>query len=181
VSEGHSGKSAEASGRPTGVASDAQALAHLRKLTAEQPEPCAQGLLADVLFREGAGEAFRDGYVFRSGQVLRDAPSDQPDWGYWSCDIADCNRLAWSDKVYRLFGLPTGAPVEREWTITRYSMKSRSTLQRVRDFALHHAVGFLLDAEIEPAGARRRWIRVLALPVSEGGRIVRLQGVIRPL
>ena len=168
-------------GHRTTFGADGQALDRLRKMTAEQPQLSSQGLLADVLFREGPGAAFREGYVFRSGQVLREARGDRSDWGYWSCDIADHDRLAWSDTVYQLFGLPAGQKVEREWAVTRYSLQSRSTLQRVRDFALRHAVGFILDAEIAPEGAGRRWIRVLALPVAENGRIVRLHGVKRPL
>lgn len=163
------------------LATDEQALDQLRKMTAGQPQLSARGFLADVLFREGAGEAFRDGFVFRLGQVLRSECDDRADWGYWSCDIADHDRLAWSEQVYRLFGLPAGTPVEREWAVTRYSMQSRSTLQRVRDFALRHALGFILDAEVKPEGAGRQWIRVLALPVFENGRVVRLHGVKRPL
>jgi hypothetical protein len=153
----------------------------LTEMTSPQPRLFAPGLLADVLFREGAGEAFREGYVFRPDQVLRNAGGDKSDWGYWSCDVANNDRLAWSDRVYQLFGLPTGTAVDREWAVTRYSMQSRATLQRVRDFALRYAVSFILDAEIQPEGAGRQWIRVLALPESENGRIVRLRGVKRLL
>jgi hypothetical protein len=54
-------------------------------------------------------------------------------------------------------------------------------LQRVREFALRHACGFVLDAEIAPEGANCRWIRVLALPEFEDGQIVRLHGLKRML
>jgi len=146
-----------------------------------EAEASAPGLLADALLRAGRVGTFRDGYVFRPGAAVNGARQEQADWGYWACDIADRNRLAWSDKVYELFGLTAGVPVDRDWAVGRYVAHSRSTLQRVREFALHHAVGFMLDAEIEPQGERRRWIRVLAVPVSEDGRIARLHGLKRAL
>lgn len=138
-------------------------------------------LLADALFREQGVETFRDGYVFRPSANLAPARHDPADWGYWACDIADHDRLAWSDTVYELFGLPVGVHIDREWAVGRYLAPSRTTLQRVRDYALRHALGFLLDAEIEPEGERRRWMRVLAIPVTENGRITRLHGLKRAL
>jgi len=138
-------------------------------------------LLAEALFREGMVETFRDGYVFRPGANANGFGRDRSDWGYWACDIVDRDRLTWSDKVYDLFGLSPGQPVDREWAVGRYLAHSRSTLQRVREFALQHAVGFMLDAEIEPEGKRPRWIRVLAVPVLENGRIARLHGLKRAL
>jgi hypothetical protein len=89
--------------------------------------------------------------------------------------------LAWSDQVHSLFGLPVDVQVDRDWAVGRYAAHSQSTLQRVREYALRHALGFILDAEIEPAGGCRRWIRVLAVPVSEGGQIARLHGLKRAL
>lgn len=112
---------------------------------------------------------------------LRASWGDQADWGHWSCSIEDHDRLTWSAKVYDLFGLPVDADVSRDWAVARYAAASRSTLGRVREFALRHACGFILDAEIAPEGAGRRWIRVLALPLFRGGRIVRLHGLKRAL
>ena len=173
---------AEVCRRQAAHATDGQTRDCLLKLAAEyDAQASTQDLLADALFREESAETFREGYVFRSGPDLKGARQDRADWGYWSCDLADHDRLTWSDKVYELFGLPVGIPVEREWAVGRYSAPSRATLQRVREFALRHALGFILDAEIEPEGACRRWIRVLAVPVSEDGRIVRLHGLKRAL
>lgn len=176
------GRLAEVCRRQAALASDGQTRDCLLRMAAEYAaQASTHDLLADALFREESAETFRAGYVFRAGPDLRRARRDRPDWGYWNCDIADGDRLTWSDKVYDLFGVPTGVPVEREWAIGRYSAHSRATLQRVRDFALRHAFGFILDAEIEPEGAGRRWIRVLAIPVPENGRIARLHGLKRAL
>jgi len=146
-----------------------------------ETQASAPGLLADALFREASLETFREGYVFRPSPNAKAARHALADWGYWSCDIADNDRLTWSDTVCSLFGLPAGEPVDRAWAVGRYVAHSRSTLQRVREYALRHALGFMLDAEIEPEGEQSRWIRVLAVPVCEDGLVARLHGFKRAL
>ena len=176
------GELAEVCRRQAAFTADRQARDSLLKVAVEyEAQAFSPELLADVRLREGSVGTFREGYVFRAGLNVKGARQDQSDWGYWACDIADQNRLAWSDKVYDLFGLPVEAPLDRDWAVGRYNAQSQSTLQRVREYALRHALGFILDAEIEPEGGGRRWIRVLAVPVSENGRIVRLHGLKRAL
>jgi hypothetical protein len=138
------------------------------------------GGLADALFHDEPVGTFIDGYVFPSGQDLSGAQR-HGDSGDWSCEIDNRSRLTWSDKVYELFGLRAGAPVEREWAVARYSERSRSILDRVRTYALRRDFGFILDALIEPATGRSRWIRVLAVPTFDERGPVRLHGVKRPL
>ena len=65
--------------------------------------------------------------------------------------------------------------------MAHYSEQSRSALERVRTFGLKRNFGFILDAEITPEEAASRWIRVLAVPILEGRRIVGLHGVKRAL
>ena len=133
----------------------------------------------ELFFDEPPG-TFSDGYIFRSAPELTSA-IDDPEIGYWHCDITDDDRLTWSEKVYELFGLPAGAPVERGWAVARYSEHSRSTLEHVRNFGLSRKFGFILDAEIRPEGGNDRWIRVLAVPIVTGGRVVGLHGLKRAL
>ena len=176
------GELAEVCRRQAAATTDRQARDRLLKSAAEyEARAFAPGLLTDVLLREGSVATFREGYVFRPGLNAKGARQDRSDWGYWACDIADHDRLAWSDTVYDLFGLPHGVRVDRDWTVGRYGAHSQSTLQRVREYALRHALGFVLDAEIEPAGGCRRWIRILAVPVSENGQVARLHGLKRAL
>ena len=167
--------------REAALTTDRQARDSLLRQAADyQAQASGPGLLADALFREERIETFRDGYVFRPSPNLK-GRHDPSDWGYWVCDIEDQERLAWSDRVYDLFGLPVGLPVDRDWAVARYLEHSRATLQRVREYALRHAFGFILDAEIEPPGRAPLWIRMLAVPVSINGRIARLHGLKRAL
>lgn len=132
-----------------------------------------------LFFDEPAG-TFSDGYLFRSAPDLASARAD-PGIGYWHCDIADNDRLTWSEKVYELFGLPAGAPIDRDWAVSQYSETSKTTLEHVRNFGLSRKFGFILDAEIRPEGAGNCWIRVLAVPILANGRVVGLHGLKRGL
>jgi hypothetical protein len=134
----------------------------------------------DALFYDEPAGTFSDGYIFRSAPDLTSA-IDDPDIGYWHCDIADHDRLTWSGKVYELFGLPNGVPVERAAAVACYSEQSRSVLEQVRTFGLNRKFGFILDAEIRPKGTHDRWIRVLAVPILSGDQVVGLHGLKRAL
>jgi len=136
-------------------------------------------LVTGLFYGEPAG-TFSDGHIFARAPELDGAPAD-PALGYWHCDIADHDRLTWSDKVYDLFGLPSGALVERDWAVARYSEHSRNALKKIRNYALGRKLGFILDAEISPEGAASRWIRVLAVPIVEANRVVGLHGLKRSL
>ncbi len=97
--------------------------------------------------------------------------------GWWECDIADNNRLSWSDEVYDIFGLPRGAAVTREETVALYEDGSRAAMEKLRAYAIKHRRGFTLDVEIKPAAAAPRWMRLIAAPLCVNGQIVKLQGL----
>ena len=138
------------------------------------------GSYVNALFYEEPAGTFTHGHIFISAPDLTSAEQD-PANGYWHCDIADGDRLTWSEKVYELFGLPAGTPILRDWAVARYAEHSKNTLDRVRKFALSRDFGFILDAEIQPQGAGSRWIRVLAVPIVADGRVVGLHGLKRAL
>jgi PAS domain-containing protein len=96
--------------------------------------------------------------------------------GTWQCDLGD-NSLTWSSEVFDIFGLPRDARLSRSETVALYCEESRAAMERLRAYAIKHRRGFTLDAEIRPAHGRRRWMRLLAAPICEGGRVVRLHGL----
>lgn len=95
--------------------------------------------------------------------------------GRWSCDLAD-GRLSWSSGVYDLFGLPRGIPVSRDEAVSLYGELSRAVMERLRAYAIRHCRGFTLDAEVVPRQGSPRWMRLVAAPIWENGRAVRLHG-----
>lgn len=97
--------------------------------------------------------------------------------GEWECDLTDNNRLCWSDEVYDIFGIPRGAVVRREEAVALYAEGSRVAMEALRRHAIRHRRGFTIDVEICPTQAPRRWMRLIAAPVCEEDRVVRLQGL----
>src|SRR5688500_8168976 len=96
--------------------------------------------------------------------------------GMWGCDLSD-NSLTWSAEVYDIFGLPRDARVTREESVALYCEKSRAMMERLRAYAIKHRRGFTLDAEIRPAQGGYRWMRLMAAPICDGGRVIRLYGL----
>ena len=97
--------------------------------------------------------------------------------GCWECDLTD-DSLSWSGGVYDIFGLPRGARITRDETVALYAESSRATMERLRGYAIQHKRGFTLDAEIRPAlGGGSRWMRLIAAPICDGERVVRLHGL----
>lgn len=97
--------------------------------------------------------------------------------GEWECDLTDNNRLRWSDEVHDIFGIPRGAEVRRDEAVALYAERSRAAMEALRRHAIRHRRGFTIDVEICPAQAPRRWMRLIAAPVCEDDRVVRLQGL----
>jgi PAS domain-containing protein len=95
--------------------------------------------------------------------------------GRWECDLQD-DALTWSEQVYDLFGLARDAQISRAETAAMYREESRAAMERLRAHAIRHQRGFTLDAEINAVGGHRRWMRLTAAPICEGGRVVRLHG-----
>lgn len=98
--------------------------------------------------------------------------------GFWECDLTD-NALTWSAEVYDIFGLARDTHVRREDAVALYAEDSRAAMERLRAYAIKHRRGFTLDAEIRPALAGSRWIRLIAAPICDGDRVVRLHGLKR--
>jgi hypothetical protein len=96
--------------------------------------------------------------------------------GCWECDLTD-DSLTWSGGVYDLFGLPRGVRVSRDRAAALYAEPSRSAMERLRAYAIRHARGFTLDAEIQPVVGPRRWMRLIAAPEQVGGKVTRLHGI----
>jgi len=117
-------------------------------------------------------DAFR-GIDFAS---LDDAMLTARGVGRWSCDLTD-NRLSWTDPVFDLFGLPRGAEISRDDVVTLYREESRAAMDHLRAYAIRHRRGFTIDAEIRTISGDQRLMRLLAAPVCEGDRVVRLQGL----
>jgi PAS domain-containing protein len=113
-----------------------------------------------------------------AGPVPDQAVAAMPGIGTWECDLRD-NSLLWSESVFDLFGLPRDAAITRGEIVALYAEPSRASMESLRAYAIKHRRGFTLDAEIMPVQGPRRWMRLIAMPVCIGPRVVRLRGIKR--
>ena len=127
--------------------------------------------LVDVDQRFDLGFLLED----RRADERRAPPPPDATRGLWACDLAD-SRLHWTREVYRLFGMPEDRVPLRCATVSLYAERSRAAMERLRAHAIRHRRGFTLDIAIVPLGAPLRWLRLVAAPVCEDGRVVRLHG-----
>jgi hypothetical protein len=137
--------------------------------------------LHKLFFQEPAGR-FGLGHVLANalpcGELER---LERDDVGCWQCDLANQDALSWSKKVYEIFGLPHGEPINRGNVVKQYRDHSRGVLERLRAYAINKRCGFILDAEISSPSGDSHWIRILATPALERGRVIGLHGLKRML
>lgn len=109
-------------------------------------------------------------------QKIFDRASNAAQIGMWECELPGCS-LKWTDAVYDLFELPRGTSLDREIILDLYPEATRTELERIRSKAIDAGTGFVLDAEIDTALGRRRWIRITASVECVDGRPVRIFGM----
>lgn len=143
------------------------------KPTLELPLALA-GLLADRVRRYEQGLTIEPGALGTAGLVLNPA-GQQLGAGRWQCDLGR-EALSWTEPVYDIFGLPRGICPVRATAVALYCEHSRAIMERLRSNAIRHGQAFVLDAELRPNDGGRRWMRLVAEPVLEGGQAVRLKG-----
>lgn len=96
--------------------------------------------------------------------------------GIWQCDLRQDDRLSWTAPVHALFGIGPDEPLTRSLAVSVYTPDSRRQMEELRAHAIRHKRGFTLDARIRRADGEHRWMRLCAMPMVEGRKVVRLVG-----
>ncbi|WP_375249796.1 hypothetical protein [Sphingomonas sp.] len=116
--------------------------------------------------------------MFPDPAALPSFDSAPDDGGLWHCDLAT-QALSWSPGVRRLFGMAPDALILRERALESYDILSAATMERLRVYAIRHRRGFTLDVRLRNVAPTPRWMRLIAAPHCEAGRVVALYGVKR--
>ena len=96
--------------------------------------------------------------------------------GFWCCHLPD-EQIEWSEGVYELFELPTGSAVPREKIVEMYTPASRAVMETKRRQAIDSRGTMRVDAEIETATGKRRWIRITGTVDVENEKPIRIFGI----
>lgn len=96
--------------------------------------------------------------------------------GGWELDIAT-GRIVWTEEVYRIYGVSKEydpSYVQRD--LSFYHPDDRPLLERSLREAREKGKPYDLELRLRNAKGEERWVRTMARPVLEDGRVVKLEG-----
>lgn len=101
--------------------------------------------------------------------------------GHWRWRL-DTGELAWSDEVYRIYGLPSGTPVSRDALADFYTPEERSARDAFIRRVLREGSREEFETSIHrPDGETRRVVLSALRQVAEDGRVEALFGVVQDI
>ncbi|NMM79414.1 GGDEF domain-containing protein [Acidovorax sp. SRB_14] len=97
--------------------------------------------------------------------------------GAWD-DVRGQGIAYWSDVCYDIHGLPSGAPLPRDYIAEYVAPAWRDALRDTVRASIRQSSDWSMEIEIVRADGRPVWVRLRGEPVVEAGRVVRIRGVI---
>ncbi|MFN3261705.1 MAG: PAS domain S-box protein [Pikeienuella sp.] len=100
--------------------------------------------------------------------------------GGWETDIA--RDVVWMDPLaMRIAGREPGDYPTVGAALAQYTEETRPTISAASQTCLETGEPFDVQGELVGLDGVRRWVRLLGEPVREGGRIIRIQGVLQDI
>jgi len=97
--------------------------------------------------------------------------------GGWEYDLAT-GKLTWTDEVYRIYGSDRGCPVELERALSAFDPEGAPIITAALARLVADGEPCDLEVRLIRADRQRIWARVVGQAVIEGGRVVRVRGII---
>ena len=85
----------------------------------------------------------------------------------------------WSEQIYRLFDLPTDADIDIERAIGFLDPEDQPEVWEKLDRTVIEGEGTSAEVRLESATGNQRWVRAIAEPVIEDGRVVAVHGSVQ--
>ena len=129
-------------------------------------------LNSDITERQWAEEELVEttGLLERTQQISKT--------GGWEYDLAT-GKLTWTDEVYRIYGSERRyGPVELERAISVFDAESAPIIDAALERLVADGEPSDLEVGLIRADGERIWVRVVGEAVIEGGRVVRVRGII---
>ena len=96
----------------------------------------------------------------------------------WEFD-AELNAATFSDEAKAICGIPSNSSLSLEEFLSFYIAADRRRLEQAIQECLTEGTAYDLDLEIETSKRGRSWIRTIGQAVSDGDRVVRIQGALQ--
>ena len=116
--------------------------------------------------------------ILRANEARLRLALDAANSGTWEWDLQN-NRYAWSDEVWRLYGLDPqqGEPSYQKWSAAIYEL-DRDLVQRALDHAAQQATELNLEHRILLPEGNFRWVTLRARPICDAsGSPLRFVGI----
>ena len=130
-------------------------------------------LNSDITERRRAEEELAEttGLLERTQQISKT--------GGWEYDLAT-GKLTWTDEVYRIYGSSErrSGPVELERAISAFDAESAPVISAALERLVADGEPSDLEVGLIRADGQRIWVRVVGEALIEGGRVVRVRGII---
>ena len=130
------------------------------------------GLIADITERKRAEQELAEttGLLERTQQISKT--------GGWEYDLVT-GKLTSTDEVYRIYGSDRRyGPVEPERAISAFDAESAPIISAALERLVADGEPSDLEVGLIRADRQRIWVRVVGEAVIEGGRVVRVRGII---
>jgi PAS domain S-box-containing protein len=156
------------------TATRAQAAGALAGEATEKPT-VSRLVLADISERRQVEEA-----LLRSESLLQ-TTQQLAHVGSWELDVPS-QRTLWTEELYHLYGFKRGKAIPGKETITRsldcFLPEDRPVLEAAVRRCVEVGEPYDLEFRITHAKGHALWIRTLASPVLENGKVVRVTGFV---
>ncbi len=133
-----------------------------------------QGAARDITERKRTEDALRE------SRDLLNATQRLTKAGGWEWDVTR-QRMMWADETYRIHGmapgdLPDGSPELMAQSLACYDEADRPVVLAAFERCIAQAAPYDIECPLTRMDGRRIWIRTVAAPVVEDGRVVKVIG-----
>lgn len=95
--------------------------------------------------------------------------------GGWEFD-PQSGHGSWTEEVARIHGMEPDEPTSLEIGLGFYRGESRQKIEAAVRAAIEHGTSYDLELEMVTARGSQKWVRAIARPIAEAGKVVRVAG-----
>jgi len=106
--------------------------------------------------------------------------SEMAQIGGWEFD-AQTLEGTWTDEAARIHDLDPSVPTNVQIGVSFYVDDSRSKIDQAIREAIEAGQPYDLELEMVSAKGVRKWVRTIALPIMEGGKVIRVRGIFQDI
>jgi PAS domain S-box-containing protein len=141
----------------------------------------SQGDIAGIIISaEDITEAKRAEQELRLKDELLHLTSEMAKVGGWEFD-PETGKGAWTDEVARIHDLDPAGETNVEIGLSFYVGASREKIEHAVKEAVELARPYDLELEMISARGNHKWVRTIALPITNNNKVVKVQGIFQDI